>query len=1074
MADRPTVMVSSTVLDLPEHRSEVREACLRLGMFPLMMEHLPASDADAIAESIRMVEEADIYVGVFGYRYGYVPQGHDRSISEMEVDRAIERNIPRQIFFMADDHPVTKKDVETGVNAERLERLKERLGPTHIVLRFSSPIGLRANVIQSLTGLRPAGPTKLHYVSDIPTPPAPYIAHPYTLLQTKSVVGRQAELNLLTDWVAKPSTDVYGARLLSIVAVGGMGKSALTWKWFNEIAPEEMRPLAGRLWWSFYESDAHFENFVIRALAYATSQATAEIKRLSPVDREAHLLQVLDQQPFLLVLDGLERILTAYARPDAAYLGDEDLEDRKLAGADSLPEQLAGQHRLRKTADPRVGLFLQRLAAVHASRILVSTRLLPADLQTATGKPLPGSDVHFLKGLTDDDALALWRALEVSGSRDELIALFHSFGNYPLLIRALAGEVARYRPAPGNFDQWRIAHPDFDPFALPLVQSKSHVLAFALRGLSDVEAKVLDTIAAFRMPADFDTLMALLVGEDKPYPDMHTLDRTLNDLEDRGLLGWDRRANRYDLHPIVRGVAWHSLAQDAQRSVYETLASHFESIPEIEEEDVKSLDDLTASLELYNALVQLGRTKDAYEILNDRITESIPRLGAWRELVNLYKVLESTGVLELNERDREDLRILTAISEHNSGYPENALQTYRFLLQALFSGDNKAANRGEQPLLFTALCGLSAQALSLIGALAEAEESARGALVFGREVLRESDSSGARAIVLWGLARTLANRGQYRRAERIVRQIDADEDVELILGLNPNLELARLALWKSDPMASVQYSGVALQRAQETMNGKLISESMTLSGTAAVQLGNLDEADEVLHKALQQARTSHLLGEETAALLELARLYRFRNELDTTEQILREIGELTELASLRLLKAEALNLLTQLKQDVGERDAAVEAARDAYCAAWCDGPPFDYHRALTEARTHLKTLDAELPSLPRYEYSRGAKHSQGFEDLWEKAATDLNPAVRAEQLVEFAQEWALHPRTLPVLRRLAVEDWSATVRRTALMSIAAGWMDDPNAKSLLASRERDDTEADVRQAAHIALQSLRE
>jgi hypothetical protein len=50
------------------------------------------------------------------------------------------------------------------------------------------------------------------------------------------------------------------------VAIGGMGKSALTWKWFNQIAPNEMKPLAGRLWWSFYESDADFENFLIRAL----------------------------------------------------------------------------------------------------------------------------------------------------------------------------------------------------------------------------------------------------------------------------------------------------------------------------------------------------------------------------------------------------------------------------------------------------------------------------------------------------------------------------------------------------------------------------------------------------------------------------------------------------------------------------------------------------------------------------------------------------------------------------------------------------------------------------------------
>lgn len=45
-------MISSTARDLPLHRKEVMDACLRQGMFPMMMEHLPASDADAISASL--------------------------------------------------------------------------------------------------------------------------------------------------------------------------------------------------------------------------------------------------------------------------------------------------------------------------------------------------------------------------------------------------------------------------------------------------------------------------------------------------------------------------------------------------------------------------------------------------------------------------------------------------------------------------------------------------------------------------------------------------------------------------------------------------------------------------------------------------------------------------------------------------------------------------------------------------------------------------------------------------------------------------------------------------------------
>ena len=81
MPDRKTVMISSTARDLPEHRKEVMDACLRQGMFPEMMEHLPASDAEAISVSLEMVDRADIYVGIFAHRYGYVPSRARRSPS---------------------------------------------------------------------------------------------------------------------------------------------------------------------------------------------------------------------------------------------------------------------------------------------------------------------------------------------------------------------------------------------------------------------------------------------------------------------------------------------------------------------------------------------------------------------------------------------------------------------------------------------------------------------------------------------------------------------------------------------------------------------------------------------------------------------------------------------------------------------------------------------------------------------------------------------------------------------------------------------------------------------------------
>jgi len=112
-----TAMISSTSVDLPEHRQQAIDACLRQGIFPKAMEHLPVRDADAIRVSLEMVDEADIYIGIYAWRYGHVPEGHDSSITEMEFKRAEERGIPILVFTIHKDHPLTITMVEADKDA---------------------------------------------------------------------------------------------------------------------------------------------------------------------------------------------------------------------------------------------------------------------------------------------------------------------------------------------------------------------------------------------------------------------------------------------------------------------------------------------------------------------------------------------------------------------------------------------------------------------------------------------------------------------------------------------------------------------------------------------------------------------------------------------------------------------------------------------------------------------------------------------------------------------------------------------------------------------------------------------
>lgn len=972
MPETLTVMVSSTARDLPEHREQVKEACLRQGMLPKMMEHLPASDAEAIAASLKLVDEADIYVGIFAHRYGYVPAGHDISITEMEYNRAVERQIPRLIFVMDKTHPITIEDVEQGEGALKLKAFKERVQTQNIVNFFSSPADLRAEVVNSLSQLRQPDLTTFHYVSDIPEPPEPFIAHPYTLLQTHRLVGRQPELNLLTDWVARPDSDVYRTRILNVVAVGGLGKSALTWHWFQTIAPQEMKPLAGRLWWSFYESDATFENFVTRALAYVSGRPLAEVQQIPAPGRESQLLAALDREPFLLVLDGLERILIAYARMDAARLEDS---------------QVGSQKNLRKTADPRAGRFLKRLAQVRGSRILVSTRLYPADLETEGGDPTPGSFRLDIEGLTDEDAVELWRTLGITGSRDLLLPVFDTFGRHPLLIQALAGEVKRFRRDPGNFEEWCKTNPRFDPTRFPLLQdAMAHVLEFALRGLNGKAQRALQIIAAFIMPASYDTLSALLISEGKVCADERELDAVLTELEDRGLVGWERRTNRYDPHPIVRGMVWSGVDSKSRENVHDALYEYFSSVPSTRWKDVKRIDDLTPGIELYNALINLKHFDAAFEIFQTRLEKAMMnRLGVCRYAAELLEPLLFGTMRSDIFTKRNDAVDALARAYYHSGRVKAAVELYR---QNAAGGSDAGL---EEAVIRASHLGMI---LRHYGALRDSEYNSRKAASIGREQGNPLwEGSG---LEYWGWS--LAARGAMAEAERVLHlglSIFMVEGFTRAAGL-VNCYLSQFELWRGNYESAIGRATKAqeLALAKDRQYEHDLIVAARLQGEASLRLGDLIYARRRLHEALSRARSIYFIQEELHALISLAELRRREGDAKAARELLDDVWEAAERGPYPLVHADACNVLAEVERDEGNGEKAVEAAERAYRLAWCDGPPYAYHWGLERARALLRELGAGEPEMPAFDESK-------FEPMPE---VEIDPPEEEEEIDRDGQD----------------------------------------------------------------------
>jgi tetratricopeptide (TPR) repeat protein len=1033
------VMISSTVRDLPEHRKQLIEACLRQSLFPRMMEFIPAEEVGAVAKSLAMVDEADIYLAVFAVRYGWVPKGEKRSITEMEYERAVARGIPRLIFLMGDDHAVRPGDVETGPGAKKLNSLKKRLRSEQIVNEFHSPDDLRAKAINSLaavksrldaeaaektakegTSVLPASITSVRAVFDSPTPPEPYIVHPYTLLQTRKLIGRQNELNRLTGWINKTNAP-NRARILSVVAIGGMGKSALTWHWFHEIAPQEMTPLAGRMWWSFYESDATFESLVAHALAYVSGRNEQEVRRELPSapERESMLLGILDRQSFLVALDGLERTLVAYDRMDAGHRLDTDIDDEAadtVAGCMRLPagasRSQVGHHPLRRTADLRFGQFLLKLARVRASRILITSRLYPAELETVTGNPLPGCEVLFLGGLGEPDALDLWRTLGAKGSREAVLSAFRTFDSHPLLIQVLAGEVANFRAEPGNFEALLAANPNFTPFHLPLVQVQSHVLALALRGLTPAEQRTLRVISGFPRPTSIDTLEALLIrvadtnrtdtapagphpppptaarqstdpaggtspdhDPNRPFATPSQLDACLTALEDRGLLGWDKQANRYDLHPIVRGVTWNGLDEAARQGIYGALHHYFQTVMAGgDPQKIQSVEDLTPAIELYRTLIGMRRYDQAFELYDDRLRKPLYyQLGEYEIDLQLLRAIPRLpdGLPSLSSRRAQTWNLLyESMCYEGTGRPKLALESSRKAAEI-----NRRIRADTD--LASALVPYAMQCCDA-GFLCEARRSieesvARIQPTADANWLGISHRSLGRVLMLCGdfegAGKALGDaESAYGTSGRDVHGRSVLSVLQAYLSLRENslsraLELARRALDLSRIGSFKREAAWAAWCMGEVLIREILEQ-----GPLPEELHR--QAETHLIDALDGCRRIRLLELEPNVHLALARLYHARGQDQERSLHAAEALAVAERSEYRLALADIHNFLAQVAFEGHRMQEAHGHARSAYRLAWCDGPPFAYHRGLHTARRRLSELGAPEPDLAPFDKTK--------------------------------------------------------------------------------------------------------
>jgi hypothetical protein len=749
-----SVMISGTYVELQDHRAAVSQVALGLGMHPLDMGNDAALSKDLITASLDMVNKADAYVGLISYRYGQIvedPENPNKlSLTELEFDRAEKQGIPRCMFIMADNYPGIPRSLvlKEAATQEKLDAFIARARKGSICAEFNSVDDLKAKAALSLGVLQqelgPVEPGKPSEPSEpappsMPEPPA-FHAHPSYPVSTK-FHGRAQELTELRDWAGAAEP------IMLIEAIGGMGKSMLTWEWVTNNAeadrtdaerrvpnkarrngskPRQPAGWSGRFWYSFYERGADMRDFCVTALEYITRRPRSELLARPMPELVEDLLFHLHAKPFLLVLDGLERVLAAYHRSDAAQLADDEAEASEGATG-KLPTDC-----IRPADDELLGLL--RTAA--PSKILISSRLMPRALLNRMGQPVPGVRHLLLRGLDPRDAEQMLHEAGVTGNAERMRRyLDEKFGCHPLLVEIVGGLVLNYMKAPGQFDRWvddpagggavNLADPD-------IRVRRTHILRLAFDGLDANTRELLTRIAMISSAVTWEVVAALnpalprpsyaedlwrqlagflrrklrgaTTGEQRAELEWQIAERqreqreryetarqayvdylagqakygqsaevrvaepwlnaALANLVRRGLLQREHGARSFDLHPVVRGYAVALLDPEARAQTGKLVADYFAASPAPVWDTVESLNDLAAPVQVVQTLNLADQTAAAWDVLRGDLSSALYRLERYHETLALLRPLFPRGWLDPPEgiRDLNRVAFLAAIN----------------------------------------------------------------------------------------------------------------------------------------------------------------------------------------------------------------------------------------------------------------------------------------------------------------------------------------------------------------------------------------------------------------------------
>lgn len=161
------IYISSTYVDLKEYRAAAYRILRMLRQDVISMEDYVAMDTYPLRKCLEDIAASDIYVGVIGWHYGYIPGKYNpeqKSITELEYRHADQSNLPCLIFLSDKESPWpdSYKDSITGDGEQGtlIANFRAELEKEYLVSYFKTPdhlAGLISVAVQLTIGKNQGG-----------------------------------------------------------------------------------------------------------------------------------------------------------------------------------------------------------------------------------------------------------------------------------------------------------------------------------------------------------------------------------------------------------------------------------------------------------------------------------------------------------------------------------------------------------------------------------------------------------------------------------------------------------------------------------------------------------------------------------------------------------------------------------------------------------------------------------------------------------------------------------------------------------------------------------------------------